>query len=364
MYRNCIFCSAALGSNDAVERFPVGRTLAFDGEKGRLWAVCRRCARWNLAPLEERWEAIEDAERLFRDTRLRVQSENIGVAKLRDGTRLIRVGEALAGEVAALRYGSQIASRNQRAMVAGGAATVIGLGVAVAGFIAAPIGVVGAFQTYHFYKSVLRYSRGLRTVGIVDSRIAGEPARVRLRRSHLKDAWFNLPDDGLGIALHLPFSVEEVDPSARGPVQNRIRRRPLVLRGDEARSLMSRALVHVNVDGAPAHRVHDAAEALHAAGSAAEYLNHTAHRRLLLNGGDPRSAAFSAPVGVLRGVDARPDPVISLALEMALHEESERRAMEGELSALEAMWREAEQIAAIADRLPDIPASDPPRLGA
>jgi hypothetical protein len=40
MYRNCIFCSAALGSNDAIERFPVGRSLAFDGEKGRLWAVC------------------------------------------------------------------------------------------------------------------------------------------------------------------------------------------------------------------------------------------------------------------------------------------------------------------------------------
>jgi hypothetical protein len=40
-----------------------------------------------------------------------------------------------------------------------------------------------------------------------------------------------------------------------------------------------------------------------------------------------------------------------LALEMALHEESERRAMEGELSDLERAWREAEEVAAIADNL-------------
>ena len=95
MYRSCIFCSAPLGSNESIERFPVGRRLAFDAEKGRLWAVCGRCARWNLAPIEERWEAIEDAERLFRDTRLRVQSENVGLARLPDGTTLVRVGEAL-----------------------------------------------------------------------------------------------------------------------------------------------------------------------------------------------------------------------------------------------------------------------------
>jgi hypothetical protein len=44
-------------------------------------------------------------------------------------------------------------------------------------------------------------------------------------------------------------------------------------------------------------------------------------------------------------------PVQRLAFEMALHEEAERRAMEGELAELEAAWREAEEIAAIADNL-------------
>jgi hypothetical protein len=36
---------------------------------------------------------------------------------------------------------------------------------------------------------------------------------------------------------------------------------------------------------------------------------------------------------------------------MALHEEAERRAMEGELAELERAWREAEEIAGIADNL-------------
>ena len=40
-----------------------------------------------------------------------------------------------------------------------------------------------------------------------------------------------------------------------------------------------------------------------------------------------------------------------LALEMAVHGEQERRALEGELWLLEAAWREAEQIAGISDDL-------------
>jgi hypothetical protein len=40
-----------------------------------------------------------------------------------------------------------------------------------------------------------------------------------------------------------------------------------------------------------------------------------------------------------------------LALEMALHEEQERRALEGELAMLEEAWQQAEEIASIADNL-------------
>jgi hypothetical protein len=50
-----------------------------------------------------------------------------------------------------------------------------------------------------------------------------------------------------------------------------------------------------------------------------------------------------------------------LALEMALHEADERRALEGELTELEQRWRDAEEIAAIADSLL-VPASVTDRL--
>jgi len=43
---------------------------------------------------------------------------------------------------------------------------------------------------------------------------------------------------------------------------------------------------------------------------------------------------------------------------MALHEEEERRALNGELAGLQAMWRAAEEIASISDNLL-VPASWP-----
>jgi hypothetical protein len=59
MHSTCTFCHAPLGANAMVEHFPVGRRLAFDADRGRLWVACAACRQWNLSPLEERWEAIE-----------------------------------------------------------------------------------------------------------------------------------------------------------------------------------------------------------------------------------------------------------------------------------------------------------------
>lgn len=85
MYSTCLFCNKPLGANAVLEEFPVGRRLAFDADKGRLWVVCRKCERWNLSPIEERWEAIEAAERVFRETRMRVSTDNIGLARHGEG---------------------------------------------------------------------------------------------------------------------------------------------------------------------------------------------------------------------------------------------------------------------------------------
>jgi hypothetical protein len=103
MYSTCLFCHTTLGANEAVEHFPVGRRLAFDAAKGRLWVVCRKCERWNLTPIEERWEAIEECERSFRDTRLRVSTDQIGMSRLSEGLELVRIGKPLRPEFAAWR---------------------------------------------------------------------------------------------------------------------------------------------------------------------------------------------------------------------------------------------------------------------
>ena len=77
VYSTCIFCNRSLGTNSTLASFPVGRRVAFDAAKGRLWVICRRCERWNLTPLDERWEAVEEAERLYHDTRRRVATSGL-----------------------------------------------------------------------------------------------------------------------------------------------------------------------------------------------------------------------------------------------------------------------------------------------
>src|SRR5204862_3370513 len=104
---------------------------AFDPAQGRLWVVCRSCERWNLSPLDERWEVIEDCERMFTDTRTRISTENIGLAKLSEGLELVRIGKPMRPEFAAWRYGDQFGRRRRMKYIR------VGAGVAVMGAIVA-----------------------------------------------------------------------------------------------------------------------------------------------------------------------------------------------------------------------------------
>jgi hypothetical protein len=359
MYRSCIFCSAPLGSNESIERFPVGRSLAFDSAKGRLWAVCPRCARWNLAPIEERWEAMEDAERLFRDTRTRAQRENIGLARLQDGSRLIRVGDALAGELAAWRYGDRIMRRGTPAGWGGLARRIepplfgIGYLLMVGGLVlgALPVAAAGGGAALASRgMTVLRYLARTRRVVLVLGNPHDERPAAAVRRDDLFGVRVTAPDDGLGIKLFVPYSAP-VRTSA-GPPHD-WERVSLVLRGEAATTALARLMVHVNEQGAPAHAVQASLQRLARAGSPDACLHAIAANGPVL--ATKNDVEFSGGIP-LEQHDA-------LALEMALHEETERRALDGELAMLEAMWREAEEIASIADRLPELPAPEPPRLG-
>src|SRR5262249_37812614 len=134
MYSTCLFCPQQLGANEQIEHFPVGRRLAFDADKGRLWVVCHHCGRWNLSPLEERWEAIEECERASRGTTVRVSTRTIGLSRLAGGLELIRIGRPLRPEFAAWRYGRHFSIRRRKMQY------VAGAGVAAAAVAAVTLG--------------------------------------------------------------------------------------------------------------------------------------------------------------------------------------------------------------------------------
>ncbi len=113
MFKHCVFCHASLGSNETLEHFPVSKRVAYDPARGRLWAVCTACSRWNLAPIEERWEALEELDRLVTDRgRLLAQTDNIAMAKAGD-MDIVRVGRANLSEEAWWRYGRELQARRK-----------------------------------------------------------------------------------------------------------------------------------------------------------------------------------------------------------------------------------------------------------
>ncbi|HST58678.1 MAG TPA: hypothetical protein VLK84_08325 [Longimicrobium sp.] len=346
MYRTCIFCPADLGTNQALEAFPVGRRVAFDAHRGRLWAVCGKCGRWNLAPLEERWEAVEDAERAFRNSRLRVQSENIGLCKLPDGTRLIRVGDALAGELAVWRYGDQLVRRRRQFLIGGAAVAAAGL-VAMGGIYV--LGIGGGLLTFGNAAVAVWANKQLhKVVHHLPAALSPTGREVTIRRWHLRGARLAPGDDG-GLALHVPDAHLEkwgTDRWGRWVFSSS----EMVLPSAQARAVLSRAMVVVNQGGASRGRVGDALRLIEGARSADAYLR--------------TAAAGGGTLGKREGMEKRQlTPVAALALEMALHDEQERQAMEGELVALEGAWRQAEEIAAIADSLPDgLEPAEAPRI--
>src|ERR1700761_3677006 len=192
MYATCLFCNKSLGANEAFETFPVGKRLAFDAAKGRLWVVCPQCERWNLSPLEERWEAIETAERLYRDTRTRVATDNIGLAKLRDGTTIVRIGTPLRPEFAAWRYGDQFGRRRRNQILLAGGGVVLLAGVLVGGAVAAGgIGGMGWMVGRGFTNLIS---------GSPESVVAKIPTDrhgvVQVRRRHLGETLLDRTENG------------------------------------------------------------------------------------------------------------------------------------------------------------------------
>jgi hypothetical protein len=142
-----------------------------------------------------------------------------------------------------------------------------------------------------------------------------------------------------------------------------------LLVGDDAMKAAARLLPTVNRFGGSRAQVQEAVSVLEEIGDPARVLT-TLQQRFGATAGEKRWEAARGAIYVAlerRVVQKLPGalhtlaPRDRLALEMALHEESERRAMDGELAALELAWAEAEQIAKIADDM-FLPASIDDRL--
>jgi len=332
MYSTCIFCNKPLGSNEAIEAFPIGQRLAFDAARGRLWVVCRSCERWNLSPLDERWEAVEMAEKLYRDARRRVSTDNIGLARVADGTTLVRIGEPLRPEFAAWRYGDQFGRRRAKAvLLAGGSVTLIAA-AAIGG--AAAGASIGGFA-YMIGRGVNAALKG--SPNTVVARIRSETGRMmHVRRRHLGESSITRADDG-SLALNLRYE--------NGSAQ---------FTGREAERIAAIVVPKVNRFGGTKNTVSDAVREIESLGGSERYLTYLADSsrtsvRRMMPDTRPRWRRSERDF-TKYGLFSLPIPH-RLALEMALHEEAERRAMDGELEELERAWREAEEVAEIADNL-------------
>src|SRR5204863_350939 len=81
MYRTCGFCNGKLGGDGGPSGLGVGRRLAFDEWKGRLWVICPKCSRWNLAPLDDRLEQIEALARAANSGSVAAATEQVALIR-------------------------------------------------------------------------------------------------------------------------------------------------------------------------------------------------------------------------------------------------------------------------------------------
>jgi hypothetical protein len=350
MYKRCLNCYGRLGTNDEVSRFPVGERLAFDLKRGRLWVVCTHCGGWNLAPIEERWEALEECERLYRSTPVRFATDNIGLARRESGLDLVRIGPARKPEIAVWRYARSLLPRVVRGV--GGGPRPGGAGV---------LGSLMARQLGTDAQTWLRmHARRDRVVHVVGG-ATGDAVVIRAR--HLESVELVRPDRGNGWRLIVPHET--------GPIE---------LASFSGLHATGKLLSALNGTRATTQQVYSALGRLGEAADPESYFGRIGSLVLRTSWGrDPEASREGAvlPANTSEterlavyltsrsfwargGTGSEPRLRLAqlpledrLALEIAVTEDAERDAMEGEMAELEAAWREAEEIAAIADGLLD-----------
>lgn len=266
----------------------------------------------------------------------------MGLARVADGADLVRIGAPLRPEFAAWRYRNN-AWRRQRLVQFGaagalavGAAAAVVIGVAVVPFVVAGTAVGFAGRMAHWAMHGVP--------GATVARLTTPHGALRVRRRHLLATRLLAPGDAV-----LRLSVAHEGEASE-------------LAGEDALRAASVLLPASNWLSGDADDVRRAVTRLAHVGDPERFVRDFARRgpRLTAPARDQRAERLAGREAAdgqeysETGLMAL-DPSLRLAVEMALHEDRERRAMEGELAELERAWRDAESIAAIADDflLPD-----------
>ncbi|MGW8266234.1 MAG: hypothetical protein ACWGSQ_07695 [Longimicrobiales bacterium] len=322
MFKRCLVCHSPFHENESLEFFPLGTRVAYDPSRGRLWAVCKECKRWSLAPIEERWEALEELEKVVRDrSRLLSQTDNISL--LRSGRlEIVRVGRANLAEQAWWRYGKELTRRRQKfktlstaGAIGAGAAIWGGMATGGMSFIAAwllwdnlPNKIPDAARWLRFGGDAWRGKNRCVKCGYTFTRITYR------RRDHLILLRSN-ESEAPGLSYKCPRCGD-------------FRQGGLQLRGPEAEHTLRRVLAYHHFDGADDRTVTSATRLIQEAGSPEDL------SRILLKNGR-RLGELGRTGGI--------------ALEIAANETAEQHLLELELAELEAHWRTEEELAAIID---------------
>ena len=307
MYQTCAFCNAHLDGDGGPSGLGVGRRIAFDEWRGRLWVICRACGRWNLSPLDERLERIAAVARAAREGRVLAATGQVALVRWRDYD-LVRVGRPPRVELAGWRYGERLRARERERATVVVPLTIAAVGLGIAVNVAAG-GSLGFF-VWNF----ARLADGAYVALVGNRRVTlSEPpvcaacgSVMRLRARHLKHG-------RLIKEMHADLALLVRCPScgAEGAL----------LTGPDAAQALRRGLTYLNAKRTARRQAELAAREVDQVGGPDRLIQDVSRRELTLR-------------------SLRPERRV--ALEMAVDEVAE-------ITELERQWHEAEEIAAIAD---------------
>jgi len=307
MYTTCAFCNAKLDGDGGPSGLGVGRRIAFDEFKGRLWVICPKCARWNLTPLDDRLERIETVARAAREAKLLAATEQVALLRWQVYD-LVRVGKPPRIERAPWRYGERLKARQQERLKYVIPLTVAAVGLGLAANVAAG-GSLGVFvwNLHRLGEGLYITVVGNRKVNLAEPPICPSCGTLlELRAKHVQHARV-VPDAHADIAVIVSCP--------------RCRQEAAQLTGSDAHAVLRQGLSYLNARRAGRRRAEEAAQVVDHAGGPDRLIRDVARRELTLR-------------------SLRPER--RLALEMAVDEQAEVQELEHE-------WRDAEELADIAD---------------